>query len=254
MQQHYSMPNRDNAGILEHPPPRWLGSAPNGRQPRLPVPRQSRQPAGWSARCPDRRNSRSGRRSGLPRCCPSDWTRTGRPGASTRHEAPSTPSATPGSARGTATRSRTRRRSGPRASHRQKVLMEDPAPRIGARHGGEFLRSVEARHVVAQRPEEVQVPPGSAPQIENGIGGIALDGIQQRRRVLADVVVPGAVPIGLRRPIVVGDGHVRHSPQGLGIVPFGVCVHLSASTCPRGAMWTASRLAAPGPERPRPAL
>src|SRR6516225_6904647 len=52
-----------------------------------------------------------------------------------------------------------------------------------------------------------EVSTGSTTQIKNGIGGIVLNRIQKRRIVLADVVIPTAIPVCLGHPIIVGDRH-----------------------------------------------
>ena len=54
----------------------------------------------------------------------------------------------------------------------------------------------------------VEVSAGPTTQIKNGIGGIALNRIQERRVVLADIVIPCAVPIVFGRPIVMRDRHL----------------------------------------------
>ena len=83
--------------------------------------------------------------------------------------------------------------------------MENLAPGIGACHSHEFLRSIQAYNVVSQGTKIVQVAAGSTTQVKNGIGTVALNRIQQSRAVLADVMIPSAIPKFLGKPIVMGD-------------------------------------------------
>lgn len=170
-------------GNREHPPPRCLGSAPNGHQPRLPVPRQSRR-----AEIVPKLDEPRGPQLGPPNVQIEEAAeaaaaqtllvvalRVGREQDAARFQRATKlrqhPRQSP--ARHVEQR-RVREHAGEAAFgkvYRQKFLMEDLASRSGASHSSEFLRSVEAHCVVAQGPEEVQVPPGPAAQIENGKGG-----------------------------------------------------------------------------------
>src|SRR5215831_1071788 len=74
----------------------------------------------------------------------------------------------------------------------------------------------------------VEVSAGPTTQIKNGIGGITLNRIQERRVVLVDIVVPSAVPIGSCRPIVMPDRQFGNPSQLLCIVQSDGCGHGSA--------------------------
>ncbi len=67
----------------------------------------------------------------------------------------------------------------------------------------------------------LEVPAGSTAQIENGKRMIALNRIQKRGMVLADVVVPSAVPVTLGGPVIMADGYFRNAPQLCFIEPVG---------------------------------
>ena len=87
----------------------------------------------------------------------------------------------------------------------EEVLVQHFAIRRGARHGNERGRAVEADRLVTECGEPAQVPARPAPQIENGMGRLALYRIEQGRDVLADVVIGGAATIGSRDAIVFRD-------------------------------------------------
>jgi hypothetical protein len=91
---------------------------------------------------------------------------------------------------------------------RQKILMEDLALRMGARHGDEVLRSVESHGFVPQGSEVTEVAAGSTTEIKDGIRRVALYCIEKCRVILADIVVSRAVPESPGEPIVVRDRRV----------------------------------------------
>jgi hypothetical protein len=95
--------------------------------------------------------------------------------------------------------------------HCQKILMENLALRIRARHDDELLRSVEAHGFVPQRSEMTEIAAGSTTEIEDGIRRVALYRIEECRVVLADIVVSRAVPESPGEPIVIRDRRVREA-------------------------------------------
>ena len=83
---------------------------------------------------------------------------------------------------------------------------------------------------MAHRSEVAQVSAGPTTQIKNGIGGIALNRIQERCVVLGDIVVPSAVPIGFGLPIVMRYRQFGNPPQLLRTVPSDGYGHRSADS------------------------
>ena len=81
---------------------------------------------------------------------------------------------------------------------REEVLVQHLAIRLGARHGDELARAVQTDHHVAECGEPAQVPAGPATQIENDVGSLALDCLEQGCDVLADVVIGGAAAVRRR--------------------------------------------------------
>ena len=96
--------------------------------------------------------------------------------------------------------------------HRKKILMKDFAPGIGARHGHEFLRPVQAHGIMSQCTKMAEIPTWSTPQIKDGVRRIALNRVQERCVVLANIMIPCAIPECVGQPIVMGDGSGREPP------------------------------------------
>ncbi|KAG1256624.1 hypothetical protein G6F65_016241 [Rhizopus arrhizus] len=71
----------------------------------------------------------------------------------------------------------------------QEILVPDFAATGRARHGDKAGRAVQPHRPMAQRDEGLQVAAGSASQIQDVVGRLALDMPQQRGDVLADIVV-----------------------------------------------------------------
>ncbi len=93
--------------------------------------------------------------------------------------------------------------------------MENLALRIRARHGHELQRSLEPHGFVPQGSEVMQIPAGTTTKIEDGVRRVvALDRVEECRVVLADIVVPRAVPespgeLCAFRSIVITDSGAR---------------------------------------------
>jgi len=51
-----------------------------------------------------------------------------------------------------------------------------------------------------------EIPTWSTTQIKDGVGRITLNRVQERCVVLADIVIPCAIPERVGQPIVLGDG------------------------------------------------
>ena len=82
---------------------------------------------------------------------------------------------------------------------REEVLMQHLAVRRGARHRDKLDRAVQTDRLVAERGERTQVPAGPAAEIENDVGWLALDCLEQGGDVLADVVIGGAAAVSRSR-------------------------------------------------------
>jgi hypothetical protein len=76
------------------------------------------------------------------------------------------------------------------------------------RHRDEILRSVEPLRFVPQRSEMTEIAAGSTTKIEDGIRRVALYRVEERRVILADVMVSRACPESLGEPIVIRDRRV----------------------------------------------
>ena len=92
--------------------------------------------------------------------------------------------------------------------------MKNFAPGFGACHGHEFLRPVQAHGIMAQCTKMAEIPAWPATQIKDGARRIALDRVEERCVVLADIVIPCAIPERVGQPIVLGDGN-RGEPTRL---------------------------------------
>ena len=77
---------------------------------------------------------------------------------------------------------------------REEVLVHHFTISLGARHGGELARAVQADRLVAERGEPAQ---------------IALDRLEQGRDVLADVMIGGAVTVSHRHAVIFRDRDCR---------------------------------------------
>ncbi len=67
--------------------------------------------------------------------------------------------------------------------------MKNLALRMRARHGDELLRCVEPHGVVPQGTEVDEIPAGSAAKIKDRIRRVTLYRLEERRVVLADIMV-----------------------------------------------------------------
>jgi hypothetical protein len=89
--------------------------------------------------------------------------------------------------------------------HRQKILMENLALRMRTRHRDELLRSVEPHRLMPQGSKVTEIAAGPTTKIEDRIGRVTLYRIEERRVILADIVVSRAVPESPGEPIVKRD-------------------------------------------------
>src|SRR3979409_1301466 len=72
--------------------------------------------------------------------------------------------------------------------------MKNFAPGTGARHGHEFRRPVQAHGIMSQCTKMAEIPTWSTTQIKDGVRRIALNRVQEPCAVLADIVIPWAIP------------------------------------------------------------
>src|SRR6266850_2996245 len=88
----------------------------------------------------------------------------------------------------------------------EQILQPHLAAAVLARHDREGLRALEADRDVAEPGERLQDPPRPATQIENCERRRALDAIEQRRDIPADVVIARALPEVFGAAVVVVQG------------------------------------------------
>src|SRR2546423_2858843 len=84
----------------------------------------------------------------------------------------------------------------------QKILPPYFTTAVSAGHVGKTLRAFETDRDVTAVDERLEVAPGSASEIEYGEGRLALDVLQQRVDILADVMTARSVPETVGVPIV----------------------------------------------------
>jgi hypothetical protein len=109
--------------------------------------------------------------------------------------------------------------------HRQKILMEDLALRMRARHGDEVPGSIEPHGFVPQGSEVTEIPAGSTTEIENGKGRLALYRIKECRIILTDIVMSRALSESPGEPIVIRDRRVREPLELIRVIPSGGPAH-----------------------------
>src|SRR5688572_16550687 len=95
----------------------------------------------------------------------------------------------------------------------QEVLVQDRAPGSTARHLAERGAAVEPDRLVTLRSEVAEVAPRSTAEVEERKRRRALDRREQRRIVLADVVVFRPFPERLGAALVVAEGLGGDAPQ-----------------------------------------
>src|SRR3954469_3597689 len=80
-------------------------------------------------------------------------------------------------------------------------------------HGDELLGSVKPYGFVPQGSKVTEIAAGSATEIEDRVWWVALDGLEECRIILADIVVSCAVPELSCEPIVIGDRSSAEAPD-----------------------------------------
>src|SRR5260221_9762878 len=93
-----------------------------------------------------------------------------------------------------------------REFHSEQILPPHLAAAVLARHDREGLRTLQADRDMAERGERLQVPPRPAAQVEDRERRRALDAIEQRRDIPADIVTARALPEGFGAPVVLVQG------------------------------------------------
>src|SRR4051794_21698938 len=84
----------------------------------------------------------------------------------------------------------------------EEILLPYIAATVGARHGGKVRGTFQTYRNVTEFGKHLEVAPGSATKIEYRERRFAIDVLQQRRDVLADVVIACALPERLGAQIV----------------------------------------------------
>ena len=100
-----------------------------------------------------------------------------------------------------------------RQVEREQVLLPDFAAAICARHRGQVRRAFHAHRDVAQPCESDEVAPWPAAKIQDRERRAGLDVLQQRRNVLAHIMIPRALPERFGVPVVVPDGQLGNPGQ-----------------------------------------
>src|SRR5258708_5968046 len=121
--------------------------------------------------------------------------------------------------------------------HRHKILMENLAPRLRACHGDKLLRSVEPDGLVPQGSEVAEIAAGSTTKIKDRIRRVGLYRVEERRVVLADIVIARAVPESPGEAVVIRDGRVREASDLPCVISSGRAAHRSSTfpIAPEGA-------------------
>src|SRR3954469_13617804 len=97
-----------------------------------------------------------------------------------------------------------------------------------ARHGDELLRSLEPHSFVPQGSEITEIAAGSATEIEDRVWWITLNGLEECRVILADIVVSCAVPELPCEPIVISNRHFAEAPGLFRTVQTVAAAHRSS--------------------------
>src|SRR4051812_7845957 len=92
-------------------------------------------------------------------------------------------------------------------------------------HGNELLRSVEPHGFVSQRSEITEIAAGSAAEIEDRVWWVALDGLEECRVILADIVMSCAVPELPCEPIIISDRRFAEALNLYRTIRFAAAAH-----------------------------
>src|ERR1700686_4200914 len=96
------------------------------------------------------------------------------------------------------------------------------------RHGDELPSSIEAHGPVPQRSKVTEIAAGSATEIKNRMRRITLYRSEERRVILADIVVSRSAPESAREPIVIRDRRLAETPNLFHIIWFAGGAHRSS--------------------------
>src|SRR3954463_2212719 len=92
-------------------------------------------------------------------------------------------------------------------------------------HGNELLRPVEPHGFMAQGSKVTEIAAGSAAEIEDRVWWVTLDGLEECRVILADIVVSCAVPELPCEPIVISDRRFPKAPDLLWTIRPATAAH-----------------------------
>src|ERR1700719_2068938 len=84
----------------------------------------------------------------------------------------------------------------------EEILLPYFAAAVGARHRGEVRGALQTNRDMTAFGKRLEVAPGPAAEIEYREGRFAFNGTQQRRDILADVVIARPLPKLLGTPVV----------------------------------------------------
>src|ERR1700687_2441700 len=93
------------------------------------------------------------------------------------------------------------------------------------RHGDELARSIEPHGFVPQRSKVTEIAAGSTTEVQNPMRRVTLYRIEERRVILADIVVSRTAPEGSREPIVIRDRRLAEAPDIFHIIWFSGAAH-----------------------------
>src|SRR4051812_2977319 len=103
--------------------------------------------------------------------------------------------------------------------------MQDLAARMRACHSNELPRSVMPHGFVPQGTKVTEIAPGSATEIEDRVRWVTLDGLEECRVILADIVVSCAVPELPCELIVISDRRFAEAPDLFRIIRIAAAAH-----------------------------
>src|SRR4051812_31281046 len=92
-------------------------------------------------------------------------------------------------------------------------------------HSNELLRSVEPHGFMPQGSKVTEIAAGSATEIEDRVWWVTLDGLEECRVILADIVVSCAVPELSCELIVISDRRFAETPDLFWTIRIAAAAH-----------------------------
>src|ERR1041384_4319244 len=81
------------------------------------------------------------------------------------------------------------------------------------RHGDELPRSIDPDGFVPQGSKVTEIAAGSASEIKDRIRRLAVYRLEERRVILADIVVPRTVPERSCKSVIIREGRFANVPE-----------------------------------------